>query len=81
MPVEPLADGDKLRIVLVSQFALPKICGIATIVDKVLRGTNPGDYPFELPTNSHFALNMRTATALKLAVPSTFLARVDEVIE
>jgi len=54
---------------------------IATIVDKVLRGTNPGDYPFELPTNSHFALNMRTATALKLAVPSTFLARVDEVIE
>jgi putative ABC transport system substrate-binding protein len=54
---------------------------IATTLDKVLRGTNPAECPFELPANSHFALNLRTATALGIAIPPAFLARVDEVIE
>ena len=78
-PVRDFVDSGGLLSYSISPAAVSRT--LASYVDRILKGAKPADLPVEEPREYELVFNMKTAKALGLTVPQSFLVRANEVIQ
>jgi putative ABC transport system substrate-binding protein len=76
-----LTDDDEGGLVSLSPSDVELNRQFASVVDRILKGANPGAVPIEQPTRFVLSLDLRTAKTLGITVPQSLLLRADEVIQ
>jgi putative ABC transport system substrate-binding protein len=74
-------DAEKGGLVSYAFDTIEQQRGVATYVDRVLKGEKPADLPVQAPTKYQLVINLKTAKALSLDVSPQVQLRADEVIE
>lgn len=73
---------EKAGCVLAYSPNVPELLGrLAALVDRILRGANPGELPFEQPSRFDLVINAKSAKAIGVLIPQSLLVRADRVIE
>jgi len=77
-----MASEDEIGVLLTySEDTAALLRQAAAYMDKILKGSNPGELPIQQPTKFHLILNLKTAKALNITIPQALLLRADEVIQ
>ena len=77
-----MASDDEIGVLLTYSQDTPALFRqVAAYVDKILKGSNPGDLPIQQPTKFRLVINLNTAKAIGITIPQSLLVRADEVIQ